>query len=300
MSKNVVILLDNSASMHPFASQVPSVLKDAIENLGAKDRITLHRFGYGVNDPDFVNLTKSKIGDINYWPNEGRTGIYKAIAKIGPINGLVLLITDGDDNIGGLYEAKKAIADGYANDNYTIGVMCPRHMVEAMRLTLGIDNVTGWDTVEDMREGTQCATRTYSASTGQTIRSGLFGVSVKAKDVKRELVEISKPKMCGVPKEQDISGFVTDWRGSYAKGEYFYQLTKKELVQEYKKIVFWNKKTNKWYTGTISECRKVLGLPDGARVRVEPESLGNFLVFIQSTSMNRKLVRGTTLVHYVS
>ena len=76
-------------------------------------------------------------------------------------------------------------------------------------------------------------------------------------------------------------------------GGAFYQLSKSEKIQARKQIAVLEKKTDRVYTGP--EARALLGLPDN-EVRVKPDHNDNFTIFVQSTSVNRKLVPNTRLL----
>jgi hypothetical protein len=81
------------------------------------------------------------------------------------------------------------------------------------------------------------------------------------------------------------------------KGAGFYQLTKTEpLVQDHKRILIRDKTTQAVYFG--SAARQMLGLPAWGGVRLAPGDHGNFDIFIQSTSVNRKLAKGTSLIYW--
>lgn len=53
------------------------------------------------------------------------------------------------------------------------------------------------------------------------------------------------------------------------------------------------KKTDRVYTGP--EARALLGLPD-VEARIKPDHNDEFTIFVQSTSVNRKLVPNTRLL----
>lgn len=84
--------------------------------------------------------------------------------------------------------------------------------------------------------------------------------------------------------------------GVYTPGTVFYQLTKTEEIQSYKQILVQKKFTKEIYAG--NEARELLGLPVGQTCKVKIGNLGNYDVFIQSTSVNRKLVRGTRVIYF--
>jgi hypothetical protein len=79
----------------------------------------------------------------------------------------------------------------------------------------------------------------------------------------------------------------------YELGKAYYQLTKSEKIQPQKHICVMEKKTKKVYAG--SYARDLLGLP-ATEVKVSPQTNPEFDVFVQSTSINRKLVPGTRLL----
>jgi hypothetical protein len=77
------------------------------------------------------------------------------------------------------------------------------------------------------------------------------------------------------------------------KGRAFYQLTKTETVQDYKEIIVEDRTTGKLYRG----ARSMIGMPDHGSIRLVPKNLGNYNVYVASTSVNRKLVPGTVLIY---
>ena len=81
------------------------------------------------------------------------------------------------------------------------------------------------------------------------------------------------------------------------KGGAFYQLVKTEpKVQDYKRIAIRSKTDGKVYAGDAA--RQMLALPTVGTVRLAPDELGDFEVFIQSTSVNRKVAAGTKLMYW--
>ena len=83
--------------------------------------------------------------------------------------------------------------------------------------------------------------------------------------------------------------------GTYQKGRGYYELSKPELVQENKQLAIIESASGRIYTGDAA--RSLLGLPVGERCRVKPGDHGGFSIFVQSTSVNRRLVAGTTLLY---
>jgi hypothetical protein len=76
-------------------------------------------------------------------------------------------------------------------------------------------------------------------------------------------------------------------------GEAYYQLTKAEKIQPDKQIALLDNTTKHLFTG--DNARVLLGLPSH-EVKVAPVAHPNFTVFVQSKSVNRKLVPGTKIL----
>lgn len=58
-----------------------------------------------------------------------------------------------------------------------------------------------------------------------------------------------------------------------------------------------DRKTGDLFSG--DGARELLGLPPGETVRIRPASLEKYVVFVQSTSNNRKLMGGTRFLYEV-
>jgi hypothetical protein len=58
-----------------------------------------------------------------------------------------------------------------------------------------------------------------------------------------------------------------------------------------------DRKTGDLYSG--ARARELLGLPPGETVRIRPASLEKYVVFVQSTSANRKLMGGSKFLYEV-
>ena len=94
-----------------------------------------------------------------------------------------------------------------------------------------------------------------------------------------------------------IRDFVNAQGLTFKKGRGFYEFMKTETIQEKKEVVLMDRKTGDMYTG--DEAREMIGLPYGMRGRIKPTVLEQYRVFVQSTSVNRKLVGGTKFLYEV-
>lgn len=110
-------------------------------------------------------------------------------------------------------------------------------------------------------------------------------------------VEPSRFQMLHVDTGTDIKSFVQSTGARFQKGKGFYELTKSEEVQESKEVVLRHKKSGDMFTG--KEARQLINLPYGSRGKVKPDRSFEYDVFVQSTSVNRKLVPDTRFLYEV-
>ena len=85
----------------------------------------------------------------------------------------------------------------------------------------------------------------------------------------------------------------------FAKGRGFYEFIKPEIVQPQKEIVLMNRETGDLYEGDVA--RKIAGIgKNDERAKIKPGDLPKYRIFIQSTSVNRKLLGGQGFLYEVS
>ena len=110
-----------------------------------------------------------------------------------------------------------------------------------------------------------------------------------------EVVEPSRFQVLTVTADKDIRSFVEETGADFKKGAGFYQFTKSELIQERKDVVLVDKVTGDMFTG--DHARELIGLPKGERAQLKPAKLEKYDVYVQSTSINRKLKGGTKFLY---
>lgn len=118
------------------------------------------------------------------------------------------------------------------------------------------------------------------------------------------VVPAGRFQVISVDSADSIKGFVEKNGITYKVGKAFYELTKTEEVQQYKEIILQDKISGDMYYG--DDARKHLGLKpqcerngDYAHEKLRPVKDDEYRVFVQSTSVNRKLVAGTNLLYEV-
>jgi hypothetical protein len=132
-----------------------------------------------------------------------------------------------------------------------------------------------------------------------SIFSQLGGLTIVIEEERPGLVPVpaGRFQVLEVDSDQAIKDFVLEQGLTFKKGRGFYQFTKTETIQEHKEVVLMDKNTGDMYNG--DEARETIGLPYGSRGRIKPATLDQFDVFVQSTSVNRKLIGGTLFLYEV-
>lgn len=92
-----------------------------------------------------------------------------------------------------------------------------------------------------------------------------------------------------------IKTLVTEQGLTFKPGRGFYEFTKPETISKDKIILLMKKDTGEILEGDTA--REVAGLPKSGEGKVDPASLPEYRVFIQSTSSNRVLKGGTTFLY---
>ncbi len=100
-----------------------------------------------------------------------------------------------------------------------------------------------------------------------------------------------------IDNNSSIKAFVLENGLNFKVGRGFYEFTKTETIQGYKEIVLMDRETGDLFEGQAA--REMLGLPEGETARIKPNNLEKYMVFVQSTSANRKLIGGTKFLYEV-
>jgi hypothetical protein len=131
-----------------------------------------------------------------------------------------------------------------------------------------------------------------------------MGPDVMSADLPAGIIPVpaGRFQVMSVDSEVAIKDFVMAQGVNFKKGRGFYELTESVKVQQYKEIILMDKETGDMFCG--AEARELLGLlpqtaSGGATERLRPDKMNKYKVFIQSTSVNRKLFPGTSLLYEV-
>ena len=320
-----ILLIDASGSMSGYEKEVEATIQQQLATIKAnkvgRSFVSIYDFGATIVNGEYSCrqlLFKADADTAAYtgYAAVGGTPMYKCMNKAFEAHfgfekrnnkdaAIMFVITDGHDTEGGLNEVVANIRKAQATDKWTIGAFCPQGATGVFT-ALGIPpgNVKEWERSKagftQMQNVSVSSTVNYTQTTrgsGQTYSTNLFTpnlATLKTKTVKKELTDRSKDfKSWTVEKEAGIQEFVESKSYKFVIGAGYYPLTKPEKVQAYKAVAIVKKGTKEVYTG--AEARELLGLPD-VDTKVVPGNHGDWDIYVQSTSHNRKLVRGTKLL----
>lgn len=332
MSQNyinhVVLVLDASTSMFKHRHNLIKVADDQVaylarrsQELDQETRVSVYTFSDNVQclvyDKDVLRLPS--ISTL-YQP-DGMTALAGAtikalddLAQTATLYGdhafLTWVLTDGQENASRVRD--RLNLPGRLRglpENWTVGVLVPdqRGVFEAKGFGFPADNIAVWDTtnsagVVEAGETIRKATDNFMVGRSSGIRGtrSLFSTgvdAVNARTVKSALTPLRPSQYTLLPVSwvSPIKEYVES-RGlaPYRPGSAYYQLSKKETIQAGKAVAIREKATGKVYTGP--QARDLLGLPAGTEVRVKPDANPDYDVFVQSTSLNRKLLVGTDVL----
>ncbi len=331
LTNRFVICLDSSGSMQgiqaaavaAFNKNVQAIIDGAAKS-GQISTVSFYTFGEGMGEvrTKFFNEGVSSLRPLgqNEFRPQGNTPLFDCVGTaIEHLRNLqdspetsyvIIVITDGAENASNRYDRNKLstlMREVTGTDRWTFAFLVPPGSKEYMARNLGIPegNVQEWEaTTQGMNTAAYSTTLGISSyyqarSVGKTSTKGFFTTNlsnVTANQVQRKLTDIrDRVSIWGVDKgEVQIRDFVQARGAAYQPGNAYYQLTKDELVQAYKQVLLVEKGKGSVYAG--ADARYLLNLPN-QDVKVRPGNHANWDVFIQSTSNNRKLVRGTKLVY---
>lgn len=332
---HIALVLDGSSSMAHLTKTLITVADDLVAHLAHKSkeldqetRVTVYTFADKVEcvifDKDVLRLPS--IADL-YEPY-GNTALLDATAQsvadlrktmttYGDHAFLTYVLTDGEENRS--YKTTPHQLSTLLNslqDNETVACLVPddRGVQYARRFGFAPDNITKWEatTKEGLVEAGATITRSVDSymesrvlgvrSTKSVFKTDLTAVN-KATVNAKNLTSLSRDAYTLVDVKANSPLVIRDFvesldngngaKHTYQIGKAFYQLSKTEIIQTSKQIAIQNIHSGRIYTG--QQARDVLGLPD-VDARVKPNANDEYRIYVQSTSVNRKLVPNTKLL----
>lgn len=323
---HIALVLDASGSMARIANDVIKVADNQIaylaqrsKELDQETRVTVYAFSYRnqikclIYDKDVLRLPSIR----NMYTADGQTALIDAtlkalddLSKTPELYGehafLTYVMTDGAENDSSQRSDVLQRRLETLKDNWTVAAFVPNQLgvMEAKKFGFPKDNIAVWDAtsaagVTEAGERIRQTTESFMQARATGVRGSrnLFNLNVaNLSSAVKALTKLTPGqfRMLAVKHDEPIADFVEQHtRRAYKLGEAYYQLTKPVKVQAQKVIAIYDKKAHTVYTGP--DARHVLGLPDH-EVKVSPDAHPNYDIFIQSTSTNRKLFGGTSLL----
>lgn len=332
LTNHVCFIIDRSSSMNGLQNDVvrvfneqAAVIRESAKASNQKTTVSLITFASTVDDAVFFHENVEELGDLtrNAYRPQGMTALLDATgvaiemllalpdAKDEETSFLIIVITDGHENASRSYNwasLSRSIQKVNATDRWTFAFLTPPHYESGLsqRLNIPQGNVKSWEAteagVEEASGSIAIGTRSYFSSRASGKRSVKSFFSPDLKDVNPRKIRKKLHNVSGeyqiwpIDKKTPIQEFVEDQGEYYIPGCAFFQLTKKETVQSQKSFCLRNKLSGKIYEGNEA-ARKVMGLPEGGTIMLEPGEHGRYDVFVQSTSNNRNLMPGTDVLY---
>lgn len=325
---HIVLVLDASGSMGIHKAKLIQVADDQIaylaqrsKELDQETRVTVYIFDDVVEcviyDKDVLRLPSIA----EHYRLGGMTALVEATLKAlddlaetperyGDHAFLLYVLTDGLENASNP-DRRRVLPERLAAlpDHWTVAALVPdqRGVFEAKKFGFPADNISVWDATSSsgiVEAGTSIRTATDTFMTNRSVgirgsrsvfaaggaaavnKAAIRATGVRATPSTRYL-------LMPVIAEGPIKEFVEGHGHGYRTGKAFYQLSKTEKIQGNKALALREKKTDKVFMG--SQVRALLGLGDES-VRVKPDLNPDYEIFVQSTSVNRKLVPSTRLL----
>ncbi len=323
---HIALVLDGSGSMMGHQASVVRVAKSLLDHLAVRSkemdqetRVTVYSFDSRVEctmyDRDVLRLPDvAKL----YHVGGGMTALVDAtmqsqldLAKTAQLYGdhafLTYVLTDGQENNSRKFGGTdlKQYLDRMP-ENWTIGAFVPdaQGVFEAKRFGFPAGNISVWDTtssqgVEQVGKLIRDTADAYMTARASGVRGTRSLFSTGADAVNKATVAKLTPMPVGsyflvpVPSDAVIKEFVESTGNQYKIGRAFYELMKTETIQGNKALAVVDKKTAKVFTG--DQVRGIIGLSD-RNERVKPNHNPDYKIFVQSTSVNRKLIAGTQVL----
>lgn len=325
LTNHIALVVDRSGSMNSLAGKIVEVFDKEISNLRQRSidldqetRVSIYLFDDKiaciVYDMDVMRVKSLK----GLYTIGGQTALMDATAlaihelgKIPELHSdhafLIYALSDGQENASRHVKSEElAKMISTLPDHWTVVAQVPNAsgIHEAKKFGFPAGNIQIWDTsssgLESAARSTRSAIDTYMTARASGTRgtkafftTDLAVVTAKEVTSKLDQLKASEYNIYDVRKETDIKTFVESWEKTYIKGSAYFEISKPESLQAYKQVAIQNRKNGKVYAG--DGARKLLQLPN-YEVRVAPGDHGDWRIFVQSTSLNRKLQKGTQLL----
>lgn len=334
INKNyAAFVLDESGSMDVIRAKTIEMFNSVADSVaaGAKDagidcRVSLHTFNsYGMGKWVMFNEPAGSVPilDRSSYRPDGGTALLDAVgdtitslknlpdANDPNVNFLVVVITDGEENQSRRfrYDLNRLLNEVEKTDRWTIVFNVPPKGSTYLNKSFGIPlaNIREWEATNKGMNDTATANvaavaNYYSGTKSGLTRSTNFYVDVNLRnlsteEIKKKLTNVTNNfKQATVTEHISVKEFVEQHiKRNYRIGSTYYCLTKPETIQPNKKVLIMEKNQKTIWGGDAA--RQMIGLPvGGSDAKVKIEDLAKYDVYVQSTSVNRKLIPSTKIL----
>lgn len=315
---NTCILIDSSGSMGGYTKQVIDLLNSQIKSICSTKEVNtlLSISDFNTESNEICNSVDPNTVEIdeNTYTPAGFTALNDAMSLVldPKSTGLheLIIITDGEENKSKTTreEIRRLIKNCVDTDRWTIGFCCPPGYKNSINnyYNIPLGSITEWERtnkgINDLTIRLKSARTNYSkaiASGQSNVTRSYFtpDLDLTVKSVKATLDNVTSQfhiKKVTTKDNLTASQFVTDKNLKFVVGCLYYQLTKKETLQDYKNIVLQKNSDKTLYSG--EEVRNILSIPEGGTIQINPSFSADWTVYVRSTSWNRKLVPGTNVL----
>lgn len=323
---HVVLVLDASSSMQTHSRELIRVADGQVKYLARRSqeldqetRVSIYSFNETprclIYDKDVLRLPSID----SLYNARGMTALVDAtllalddLDKTATLYGdhafLSFVLTDGQENRSHNQPGTLINRLNRLPNNWTVACLVPdqRSVFEAKGFGFPADNIAVWDAnsaagIAEVGETIRRATDNFMDNRAKGVRGtrSLFSTgldAVNSQTVHSTLTPLSKTSYDIIPVHHDsaIREYIQSRGLPYTIGSGFYQLTKTESIQAQKQIAIREKSSGRIFWGEAA--RDLLGLPRNLEVRVKPNINPEYDVFVQSTSVNRKLLANTDVL----
>lgn len=322
-STDVVIVADVSGSMRHLQDRQQQAIRDILTEFATQEMaadphvymVSILPFGSRIG-PATQFRPASAYGDLSFLRcDQGSTRLMDAVGEAvgtvrsrNPDAALVQVITDGGENGSTNFRTdgiRQLLSTEQAKGYLTLAATGPREAGHLLRQWgIADDNFREWDGRTERSYGetvaaTKSAVTTYTAlrSTGRrsTVKYYADPSQLTEGGIRGMTKQVVPTEVKVVSKHMDGRA-IADFFKKFEKGKHFYQLVKPEYIDEDKELVVHIKDKNEFRQGSRT-ARMLLKLPENGRIRVYPGPHSEkFDVYVQSASVNRKLVEGQKLL----
>jgi uncharacterized protein YegL len=319
LKNHVAILLDVSGSMNGLLDQVQKVFQNQINFLRKSSllfeqetRVSVYTFDDTVkcliSDVDVarpMELEKLRAGSSTALLDACGMSINdlkEFPQRYGDHSFIIYLLTDGEENSSRKYNANtfKALLNGLP-DNFSICALAPS--INSIQYLKGYGipegNIDKWDTtlkgIEEVGQKFEKSMNNFYEARSKGVRSMSTVFSDLSKVTVDDVKQVAKEvKNFSIVINEDVKAIhikplvETKINQRYVIGKSYYELVKRETVQENKSIAVQDKKTGKVYVGL--DARVLLNLPNIGSVKIDPVQSAKWNVYVQSNAVNRNII----------